>query len=284
MAGKSASTMQDIGPTYSYTWGFEKNFDFPASVESFNNNYHIPVIFSVFIYLPILYIGQMIMRKREPFRVRIPLMLWNTGLAIFSTLAFSRVFPELVHTFNKFGFQHTICNNSWTQNNQARFWIHLFVLSKLPELGDTIFLVLRKQKLIFLHVYHHASVVIFSWFVYADQVGAARWFSSMNLGIHSIMYTYYALKALPDIFKVPKWVSMFITTIQSIQMVLGAYVIIAGYYTKLMGGECATSTAFAAVGTFIYLSYLFLFAKFFNDAYCSPSPAKDSKSAYKKKA
>ena len=31
------------------------------------------------------------------------------------------------------------------------FWTFMFVLSKVPELGDTIFIVLRKQPLIFLH-------------------------------------------------------------------------------------------------------------------------------------
>ena len=31
------------------------------------------------------------------------------------------------------------------------FWSSLFVLSKVPELGDTIFIILRKQQLRFLH-------------------------------------------------------------------------------------------------------------------------------------
>ena len=31
------------------------------------------------------------------------------------------------------------------------FWSSLFVLSKVPELGDTIFIILRKQQLKFLH-------------------------------------------------------------------------------------------------------------------------------------
>ena len=43
------------------------------------------------------------------------------------------------------------------------FWATMFVLSKVPELGDTIFIVLRKQPLIFLHWYHHATVLVYSW-------------------------------------------------------------------------------------------------------------------------
>ena len=33
------------------------------------------------------------------------------------------------------------------------YWTFMFALSKVPELGDTLFIVLRKQPLIFLHWY-----------------------------------------------------------------------------------------------------------------------------------
>lgn len=39
-------------------------------------------------------------------------------------------------------------------------WTWLFCLSKLAELGDTIFIVLRKRPLIFLHWYSHLKVLL----------------------------------------------------------------------------------------------------------------------------
>jgi len=62
------------------------------------------------------------------------------------------------------------------------------------ELGDTVFIVLRKQPLIFLHYYHHVTVLCYIWLT-ADAINSTCvWFGVMNYGIHSLMYSYYALK------------------------------------------------------------------------------------------
>ena len=60
--------------------------------------------------------------------------------------------------------------NSYIEHNKVSgFWATMFVLSKVPELGDTIFIVLRKQPLIFLHWYHHATVLVYSWSVFTHS-------------------------------------------------------------------------------------------------------------------
>ena len=40
------------------------------------------------------------------------------------------------------------------------------MLSKVPETIDTLFIVLRRQPLIFLHWYHHASVLVYCFYRY----------------------------------------------------------------------------------------------------------------------
>lgn len=264
------------GSLYPFTFSWEENFDVDASLELLNRTKYLPLSIVAASYLLVLYVGQKLMSKREPFKLRVPLMLWNGGLALFSIIGFSRVFPEMYHSMTRFGFHHTICNNSFLNLRPAYFWIYLFTLSKTPELGDTLFLVLKKQKLTFLHVYHHTSVVLFSWHCLSAGVAASRWFCTMNYGVHSIMYSYYLLKAVPSIIKIPKSVSMLITTLQTIQMVMGAYVVGAAYYRKLVSGDCDTTTTMSISGAIIYLSYLALFSHFFYNSYCTSKPPRGS--------
>lgn len=278
---QNSTPMKQLGPDYSVTFSWENNFDYDQSVELLENYAYIPFIIGIGLYLPILYFVQKIMANREPMKLRGPLIVWNSALAIFSIIGFVRVFPEFLYTFQHFGFKYTVCNNSYITSKPARFWIYLFVLSKTPELFDTLFLVLKKQKLIFLHVYHHATVVLYAWFVYSNRMAGARWFSTMNLGVHSIMYTYYALKAMPNLVRIPKWVSMIITISQTMQMIAGTYVVAVAFHAHINGEPCATNTLMSIVSLIIYGSYLILFAHFFYRAYCAPAPSKSKEAAKK---
>lgn len=141
----------------------------------------------------------------------------------------------------------------------------MFTLSKVPELGDTVFIVLRKQPLIFLHWYHHVTVLLYAWYSYSDYIATARWFVCMNYLVHSIMYSYYALKALK--FRVPRWIAMSITTAQLAQMVMGATVNIWAYQVKQAGNECHVSYDNIKISLLMYISYFVLFARFFRRAY-----------------
>lgn len=143
----------------------------------------------------------------------------------------------------------------------------MFTLSKVPELGDTIFIVLRRQKLIFLHWYYHITVLLFTWFTYSEYTAPSRWFVDTNYLVHSVMCSYYAPKSLG--FRVPKRIAMAITTSQIVQMIIGAYVIWYAYYRKLQGDTCRITKATTFYGLAMYLSYFVLFAQFFYSSYFS---------------
>ena len=135
--------------------------------------------------------------SRPAFDLRGPLTGWSMFLAMFSIMGAARTLPEFMHTLYTHGFYHSLCIPSFIENDRVSgFWTWMFVLSKVPELGDTIFIVLRKQKLIFLHWYHHVTVLIYCWYSFSQYTAPARWFVVMNFIVHSIMYTYYAFRAL----------------------------------------------------------------------------------------
>lgn len=182
----------------------------------------------------------------------------------------------MFHVFHNFGFYHTVCNPSYIEVTRVSgFWTWMFTLSKVPELGDTIFIVLRKQNLIFLHWYHHITVLLFTWYSYGQHISPARWYICMNYLVHSIMYSYYAARALG--FRVPKQLAMIITSSQIIQMVVGCYVTYYGYAKAQQGVFCQIPEGTAKLGLIMYGSYFVLFANFFVNSYTKQPVSKGSR-------
>ena len=94
--------------------------------------------------------------------------------------------------------------------------------------------------------------------------------TAMNLTVHSVMYTWYA--ATRTGWKSPKWLMMFVTTIQLVQMVGG---LIIAYIAGLSGRPGCNQWmqkhplgVYCALG--MYGSYFVLFAKLFVDNYIFP--------------
>lgn len=213
------------------------------------------------------------MSNRPAFKLKRLLTLWNISLALFSIVGSFRTLPELLHVLRRFGFYHSVCSTSFIEDvKPSGFWTWMFALSKVPELGDTVFIVLRKQNLIFLHWYHHITVLLFTWFTYSEYTAPARWFVDMNYLVHSLMYSYYALRSIG--IRMPKQMAMAITTSQILQMVMGAAVTWYAYYRKTRGDACNITHKTASFGLIMYLSYFALFAHFFYNAYFSRTAKK----------
>lgn len=216
---------------------------------------------AVSVYVVALYAGLRLMENRKPFSLKGPLILWNMLLASFSVIGFVRMQQEFRYTYHKDGWRGTYCSKS--SDNVVGFWIFVFVMSKFLEFGDTLFLVLRKKPVIFLHWYHHVTVLLFSYFTAIDWSANGRWFVTMNYFVHSLMYGYYALQAAG--VKVPRVVAMPLTVMQIVQMFLGMYVITMSGMEDLVGNtsSCLNSRRTLVSGFLMYASYLVLFVNFF---------------------
>lgn len=247
---------------------FEQNFDADAFLTWIVRYWTLSFGYAA-AYVTIILVGQHYMVQRKRFELRLPLILWSSFLAVFSIMGAFRTIPELVYNLRLYGWGHSVCNPSYFYGPTA-FWAYTFVISKAYELGDTMFIVLRKQPLIFLHWYHHISVMIYVWYSYTDHTAPGRWFMVMNYTVHSFMYTYYAVRALH--FRTPRFVSIFITSIQILQMIMGIIVNLSTYVVKSQGLYCQQSYENMRYSLIMYTSYFMLFAYFFYRSYLKSKP------------
>ncbi|KAM7386009.1 hypothetical protein PAMP_002035 [Pampus punctatissimus] len=170
----------------------------------------------------------------------------------------------MLHILTSSGFRRSVCDQSFYNGPVSKFWAYAFVLSKAPELGDTAFIVLRKQKLLFLHWYHHITVLLYSWYSYKDMVAGGGWFMTMNYIVHALMYSYYAARAAG--LRVPRPLAVVITSAQMLQMAMGLTV--SGLvYRWMQQGDCPSRLDNITWATLMYLSYLLLFSNFFYHTY-----------------
>lgn len=85
---------------------------------------------------------------------------------------------------------------------------HLYFLTKVVDLLDTVFFVLKKKQnhVSFLHVYHHAGMVALSFLgVKYFGGGHSIFMGLINSFVHVIMYFYYFLTTIDNKYKQSFW-------------------------------------------------------------------------------
>lgn len=227
----------------------------------------LPVIGIVF-YLMTLVLGQKVMEHRQPFNLKAVLFVWNASLALFSILSTIRYTEVMLYQYSQpdSSFYSFFCKSAG--DNVSAFWYMLFVYSKFVEFGDTIFLILRKRKILFLHWYHHVTVLLMAWIVFVEASAVGPFFGGVNVFIHSLMYTYYTLQTIG--IRLPKAISMTLTMMQTTQMLVGLLVVYMTNYYASRG--CRSSNVVTVCASIMYASYFLLFARFFLLSYVKPSP------------
>lgn len=163
---------------------------------------------------------------------------------------------------------------------------YLYYMSRVIDLLDTIFFVLRKKdnQVTFLHVYHHVVMVLGCYTLLKFQSGGGyttvlgecqsikcshaiflmRQFSAfLNSIVHVMMYSYYFLTNYKPELRASLWWKRYITQVQLLQFtLLCSYSIKAIFFT-----DCDQSKIFAWYLLLQSSIMLFLFSKFYYQAY-----------------
>jgi elongation of very long chain fatty acids protein 6 len=219
--------------------------------------------------------------SKPPWNWRMTLAVWNLGLSVFSFIGLLRTLPHFIHNWLYYGWRENLCFDPEAHfgSGSTGAWVQFFILSKFPELLDTWFIVIHKKPLIFLHWYHHVSVLLYCWHSYVFKAPAGLIFCTMNYAVHAFMYFYYFLMAIR---MKPKWIApVYITAAQIAQMIGGVIVTMAGCYLlwfdpiekkrRLDSSEvpCYVTADNNTAALIMYGSYLLLFCQFFFQRYSS---------------
>lgn len=227
------------------------------------DNWHIPIR-TVTAYFLMVWVLPLLISK--PFKSKIILFLWNSMLGLGSAAGFLYYAYALGTFVFKNGIKAVICGDLYIifEENPDAIWIcWIFTLSKYVELGDTFWLILGQRPVIFLHWYHHITVLLYTWFGMTQHNGSGHIFICFNTFVHSIMYTYYAATQSATLKPYFSPIAQYITYIQLTQMVVGVSATIAGSFWRQADATCLETPASSLLAGSMYFSYFLLFLQFF---------------------
>jgi fatty acid elongase 3 len=264
---------------FAYAYSFLSGKD--SGTFSFSDNTSF-VLFSIGFYLFSIYLIQWKLSKHEKgFAMHYPLfkiviILHNFFLSVSSLFLLIALLENILPNLLKHGILWTICNDeAYSQKLEVLYYVNY--LLKYYELLDTVFLVLSKKNLEFLHVYHHSATLLLCYTQLVAKT-SVQWVPiTINLLVHVIMYFYYGRTAMGA--KI--WWKKYLTTFQIVQFVIDFVVIwfcILSYYIIDAflaprhiwfheGINCRGNWWSAWTGAIIITSYLFLFISFFKKTY-----------------
>ncbi|PIA47315.1 hypothetical protein AQUCO_01400170v1 [Aquilegia coerulea] len=146
------------------------------------------------------------------------------------------------------------------------FWAYVFYLSKLLEFVDTLLIILSKdtRRLSFLHVYHHAVVIIICYLWLHASQSLTPLAVVTNATVHTLMYAYYMMCTLG---KRPPWKRV-VTDCQIVQFKLSFGVLVVMLWFHFTGNGCSGAWGWVFNAVF-NASLLALFTSFHTKNYAT---------------
>lgn len=98
---------------YSHMFSFEYSFESKVYVESWahwlQTHWISSIVISV-LYILLVFGGKAYMQSRPKYDLRLPLIMWNLCLAVFSIAGTIRMWPDFIYSLKSHGFVYTVCN------------------------------------------------------------------------------------------------------------------------------------------------------------------------------
>eukprot|EP01104_Vermistella_antarctica_P005319 TRINITY_DN157_c1_g1_i1.p1 TRINITY_DN157_c1_g1~~TRINITY_DN157_c1_g1_i1.p1 ORF type:complete len:324 (+),score=70.42 TRINITY_DN157_c1_g1_i1:154-1125(+) len=241
------------------------DFDFVPGV-SYQST-HVQLALGMLGYMSLLFVLEKLMKDRPPMTFKWIFAIHNLFLSLVSAVLLGLILENIVPRIWANGFTWSLCHKD-IFDGRLDFYIYLNYALKYYELLDTVFLVLKKKELQFLHVYHHVSTTILCFYEFHGKVSMQWTIIVMNLTVHVVMYYYF----LRTTFGARLWWKKYLTIMQITQFVIDLTII---YLTVFwyVGGMLSTgievhgSFTGATVGTFVITSFFALFIQFFSKTY-----------------
>ena len=185
--------------------------------------------------------------------------LWNLCLSIFSCMGLYVLGSYAYETVEMWGLESLINHHKKVWDYQANEvvwrWTKYFIISKIPELLDTVFLKLKGKEPIFLQWFHHVVTMIYAYYigVLPQYRNIGFILALMNYSVHSVMYLYFAIHPLLGKKSIIRKYAFIITYLQTIQMFCALFSYTYSYV--VLGFD------FDHFGFGMYCCYAFCFTK-----------------------
>lgn len=231
----------------------------------------VPVAIIFLIYLGVVWAGPRLMKNREPVDLKVVLIVYNFAMVGLSAyMCYEFLVTSWLSSYSLL-CQPVDYSTSPLAMRMARvcWW---FFFSKVIELSDTLFFILRKKnnQLSFLHVYHHGTM-IFNWWLGVKYVAGGQSFfiGLLNTFVHVIMYAYYGLAAIGPHMQKYLWWKRYLTSLQLVQFVM--FIVYTGHN---LYADCDFPDSMNMLVFGYCITLIILFSNFYYKSYVSKKKQK----------
>ncbi|XP_075254304.1 very long chain fatty acid elongase 2-like isoform X2 [Convolutriloba macropyga] len=215
------------------------------------------------VYLLVCRFLKQFMQTRPAFEIKGLMVAYNIFVTALSAYMFHEFFRATFWT-NDFSWFCQPLHSVKHIDDRLLSVCWWYYASKFVEFFDTWFMLLRKKfnQVSFLHLYHHSSIALMTWYAVVFVPGGSTFFAPLlNCFVHTVMYFYYLLSAI-GVNQKYLWWKKYITKLQLTQFTL----ILAHSILGLFIG-CGFPRHYLLILFFYNVSMFWLFSDFYTKSY-----------------